>query len=169
MTGHWRGPTAGGLALVVAVSLACSPPPLANTYESADQLVRAVLAAFASRDNARLRALALDEEEFRRIVWPALPAARPERNLPFSYVWGDLQQKSDNRLRANLGVHGGRTYRLQSITFSGGVTEYPGFRVHREALLTVRDSAGNEHEIRLFGSAIERVGDWKVFSFNADD
>ena len=169
MTIPMRGPALGGLALVLVATVACSPPPLANTHDSADHLVHEVLAAFARRDDARLRALALTEAEFRRQVWPSLPAARPERNLPVDYVWGDLHQKSDNRLRANLSAHGGRSYQLRSITFSSGATEYAGFRVHRDALLAVRDSAGSDHAVRLFGSAIEVGGRWKVFSFNADD
>ena len=169
MPATMRGSAIGGLALLLCAMLACSPPSLADTHDSAESLVREVLAGFARRDDARLRALALTEEEFRRQVWPALPVARPERNLPFSYVWSDLRQKSDNRLRANLGAHGGRVYQFQSVTFSGGVTEYSGFRVLRDALLKVRDSAGAEHEVRLFGSVIEKNRGWKVFSFNADD
>ncbi len=55
-----------------------------------------------------LRDLALNEIEFREQVWPELPAARPERNLPFSYVWGDLRQKSDANLERTLARHGGR-------------------------------------------------------------
>ena len=169
MTSNARGLAIGGLALVLSAALGCSARPLANTHDSAEDLAREVLAAFASRDDGRLRALALDEEEFRRHVWPALPAALPERNLPFDYVWGDLYQKSDNRLRANLSAHGGRAYQLQRLTFSGGTTEYAGFRVHRDALLEVRDAAGADVEVRLFGSAIEMGGRWKVFSFNTDD
>jgi hypothetical protein len=169
MRRKWRGPTVGGLVLVLSAALACSPPPLANTHGSADDLAHEVLAGFASRDDARLRALALTEDEFRRQVWSSLPAARPERNLPFSYVWGDLHQKSNNRLGANLSAHGGRSYQLQRLAFSGGTSEYGGFRVHRDALLVVRDKAGTDHEVRLFGSAIEMGGRWKVFSFNADD
>jgi hypothetical protein len=164
-----RGPALGGLALLLCTTLACSAPPLANTHDSADHLVHDVLAAFERRDDARLRALALTEDEFRQQVWPALPAARPERNLPFEYVWGDLSQKSDNRLRASLNAHGGRPYQLRRYTFSGGITEYAGFRVHRDALLEVGDGAGAELELRLFGSAIEMDGRWKVFSFNTDD
>jgi hypothetical protein len=169
MTWATRAPALGGLALLLSATLGCGPPRLVNASESAESLVREVLAAFASRDAARLRALALTEEEFRRHVWPALPVARPERNVPFAYVWGDLRQKSDHRLRANLGAHGGRAYQLRSLTFSGGITQYSGFRVHRDALLKVRDPDGTEHEIRLFGSAMELDGMWKVFSFNADD
>jgi hypothetical protein len=169
MTSETRGPVLGGLALLLSAALACSAPPLANAHHSADGLVRDVLEAFAVRDDKRLRALALTEEEFRQRVWPSLPASRPERNLPFSYVWGDLQQKSDSRLRTILAVHGGRPYQLAAITFSGGTTEYPGFRVHRDAVLTVRDTAGAEHDVRLFGSVLEMGGIWKVFSFNAAD
>jgi hypothetical protein len=169
MTSEMRGPALGGLASLLVAALACSPPPLANTHQSADGLVRDVLEAFAARDDRRLRGLALTEEEFRRRVWPSLPAARPERNLPFSYVWGDLQQKSESRLRTVLAVHGGRPYQLAAIRFSGGTTEFAGFRVHRDAVLTVRDSAGARHDLRLFGSVLEIDGAWKVFSYNAAD
>jgi hypothetical protein len=169
MTSEMRGPALGGLASLLVAALACSPPPLANAHHSADGLVRDVLEAFAARDDQRLRGLALTEEEFRRRVWPSLPAARPERNLPFSYVWGDLQQKSESRLRTVLAVHGGRPYHLSAIRFAGGTTEYPGFRVHRDAVLTVRDTAGARHDLRLFGSVLEMNGAWKVFSFNAAD
>ena len=169
MTSDSRGPATGGLALILVVTLACSAPPLAHSHDSADSLVRDVLEAFASRDDAHLRRLAVSQEEFRRQVWPSLPAARPERNLPFDYVWGDLLQKSDNRLRANLSAHGGRSYQLRRVTFSGGTSEYAGFLVHRDALLVVQDRAGADLELRLFGSAIEMDGVWKVFSFNTDD
>jgi hypothetical protein len=169
MVNGLRGSVIGGLAFLLVAAIACSPTPLANTQPTADALAREVLTALARQDPSRLEALALNEEEFRRHVWPGLPAARPERNLPFSYVWGDLRQKGEMRRRATLGAHSGRRYQLQSITFSGGMTEYSGFRVHRDALLRVRDSAGADHELRPFGSAIEKDGAWKVFSFNVGD
>jgi hypothetical protein len=164
-----RGPVIGGLAFLLLAAIACGSTPLANAQPTADALAREVLTALARQDPARLESLALNEEEFRRHVWPALPAARPERNLPVSYVWGDLRQKGEMRLRAILGAHSGRRYQLQSVTFSGGMTEYSGFRVHRDALLKVRDSTGADHELRPFGSAIEKDGAWKVFSFNVGD
>ena len=77
-------------------------PPLANTSASPEALAAAVLDALARGDRARLDALALTEQEFRDHVWPDLPAARPERNLPFSYVWGDLHQKSNLSLAQTL-------------------------------------------------------------------
>src|SRR5688500_10220904 len=83
-----------GATVLSSCSVGPSPaPPLANACQSLESLAAAVLDAVALRDEVRLRSLALNEQEFREHVWPELPAARPERNLPFSYVWGDLRQK----------------------------------------------------------------------------
>ena len=155
------------LGLMAAASCT-SKPPLANTFSTPEELARAVLEAIATRDRARLDALALNEEEFGNHVWPDLPAARPERNLPMPYVWGDLRQKSEQSLTRTLRAHAGKRYELRAVTF-GDVTPYAHFRVHREAMFRVRDAAGSETAIRICGSMIEQGGGWKVFSYVVDD
>ena len=159
------------LALTLALSsAACRPsvPPLANTQSSASALVNAVLNGFERRDLAALRALAANEAEFRDHVWPELPSARPERNLPFSYVWGDLRQKSEAALSRTLATHGGQHYELVAVHFRGETTRYNTHVVHRETDLTVKDAAGTELRMRLFGSTIEKDGRFKVFSYVVD-
>ena len=152
-----------GLALI-----GCgSPSPLAETHGSSFQLAQAVVDAVARNDRAALEQLALSEREFRDHVWPELPAARPERNLPFSYVWSDLRQKSEASLSKTLAEHGGRRYALLGVEFDG-VTDYGTYRVHREAAFRVRDTAGQEMTLRLCGSLIEQSGAWKVFSYVVD-
>jgi hypothetical protein len=148
---------------------ACSaPPPLQNTQPSAEAVASAVLDALARKDEAALAALALDDAEFRAHVWPGLPASRPERNLPYSYVWGDLHQKSRAGLSQTLARYGGVRYDLRGVTFEGQ-TQYPGYVVHRGATMRVRDAAGMEQDIRVSGSMIEKDGTWKVFSYVVDD
>ncbi len=127
-----------------------------------------MLEALAARDETALRRLAIDEAEFRDHIWPSLPAARPERNLPLSYVWGDLHQKSGTSLARTLGEHGGRRYQLEQVVL-GQSTEYPGFRTHARTILRVREGGGEPREIRVFGSVLEKDGRWKVFSYVADD
>ncbi len=139
-------------------------PPLQNTYTSADALADALLRAVAARDSGRLQGMALSEQEFRDHVWPELPAARPERNMPFSYVWGDLRQKSELALSATLREFGGRTFVLRGVTFDE-VTNYQTYRVHRQAVIEVADADGGARTLRLCGSMIEKDGAWKVFSF----
>lgn len=158
---------AGIVLLLGAVS--CSRvPPLANTYSSPEQLGAAVLETLASKDRARLEALALSEQEFRDHVWPELPAAQPGRNLPFSYVWGDLRQKSQLRLSATLAERGGQRFSLERVRFAGE-TRYASYRVHREATFDVREASGVQAALRVCGSMIEKDGAWKVFSYVVDE
>jgi hypothetical protein len=157
-------------ALGILGTSACGrvPPPLVNTSPSAEALATAVLAAIARRDRARLEALAVSEREFRDHVWPDLPAARPERNLPFSYVWGDLRQKSTLSLTRVLDEHGGKRHALHGVAFAG-IIPYAHYTVHRDARLAVVDAAGVSQSLRVCGSFLEKDGLWKVFSYAVND
>ncbi len=155
--------------LVLAASLACGRvPPLAHTYPSPSLLASAVLDALSRRDRAALEALALNETEFRDHVWPQLPASRPERNLPFSYVWGDLRQKSSQALDSVIAREGGERYEPIDVRFAAE-SDYRTYRVHREATFRVRDATGTELDLRVCGSMLEQDGSWKVFSYVAGD
>jgi hypothetical protein len=129
----------------------------------------AVLDGIARRDTTTLRALALNEHEFREHIWPELPASQPERNLPFSYVWGELRQKSEISLAQTIARYGGRRYALVSVRFAGDTTRYPSYTVYRETVLKVRDDQGVEADLRVFGSSLEKDDTWKVFSYVVDD
>lgn len=157
------------LAGFLAVAGCQSDPPLANTRDSARAVAEQMLDAIARRDRGTLDALAITEPEFRAHVWPSLPAARPERNLPMSYVWGDLHQKSTASLSRVLAQHGDRRYELVEVRFADQATPYDGYVVHRKAVLAVRSADGSTEEIRVCGSLIEKDGRWKVFSYVIDD
>ena len=163
---------AGGVAcaLVLALTLAgCgAPPPLANTAPSPEALAVAVLDALAAADPDRLAALALNGREFRDVVWPELPASRPERGVPVSYAWADLRQKSSNALRRLVARWGGRRFTLLEVGYDGETTDYGTFRVHRETRLRVLDETGRELEMHFYGSTLVRGDDHKVFSFVID-
>jgi hypothetical protein len=164
---NWRTLT---LSLIVVLGAAgcSSQAPLANSRRSSEALATAVLDAVARGDRPGLEALALSEQEFRDHVWPDLPAAQPERNLPFSYVWGQLRQKSQAGLAATLAKHGGQRYEIVSVRFEGPSTRYSTCEVHRQTVLTVRGPDGVKQDLRLFGSSVEQGGAWKVFSYVLD-
>jgi len=149
---------------------ACAPaiPPLADTRESPAGVAQAVIDAMTAGDARALSSLALSESEFRHHVWPELPAARPERNLPFSYVWGDLRQKSGASLGASLARHRGQRYTLVDVRF-GEATPYDTYTVHRDSTFVVRAQDGQQQDLRLCGSMIEQHGRWKVFSYVVDN
>ena len=168
--GPWRAPRIVLCAVLTLAALpACRPAPLAHTYDSPEALAQAVVDAVARRDLPTLRALPLTEEEFRRHVWPDLPVSRPERNVPFDYVWQDLRTKSAAHLTVRLSsapdLAGSRVAR---VLFDGDTTAYAGFRVRRKARVLVQDASGQERSLRLFGSILEKDGRYKLFSYVTD-
>ena len=176
----WRGASLLLLRVCALVCLAATAgcggnaegerplPPLHDTFPSPEALSRAVLAALAAGDVETLRALPLDELEFRTAVWPDLPSSRPERNVPFDYAWADLHQKSNNARRRLVARHGGRRYELVNVLFAGETTEYRTYEVHRETVLDLLDEEGHAVRLALFGSILEREGEFKMFSYVVD-
>ena len=158
-------------ALTTAGALGCTasgaPVAFAPVFNSKDAVVEAALRALSARDRATLASLALSETEFRKYIWPALPASDPKVGMPLDYVWADTSQKNENYLAQLLAEHGGRDYRLIAVTFGGETTDYRAFRVHRETTLDVRGPAGPA-TVRLFGSLVESGGRWKIYSFVVD-
>lgn len=153
---------------IAAISCSRASAPLAGSEASAAALAQSVLTALQRRDATALRAAALSEQEFREQVWPELPAARPERRLPFSYVWGDLRQKSEAALAAVLTTQGGKRLELVAVRFLGETTHYKSYIVRRKTEVTVKDPMGAEMQLRVFGSVLEKDGRFKVFSYILD-
>lgn len=153
----------------IPASLAAAP--LSNTFASIDELAAAILSGIEQNNGRALWSLALSEEEFRNVVWPVLPANRPERNTPFDYTWGTLEFKSSNALNTTLAKYTGHHYELVRVDFVAHEQrqrDYGAFRVHRDARVLVKKADGSEEWFDLFGSVIERNGRFKVFSYVTD-
>src|SRR5688572_3320786 len=157
------------MAAVIATA-ACSAPaeptrtltPLANTFESPQALAQAVLTALERKDLNALRALPLSETEYRDHVWPELPVSRPERNVPFDYAWGQMQQRSAGSLQQTFGRYSDRPLRLVSTRFTGETTQYQSFSVMRESEIVATDETGRDVILRLYGSAMVKDGRYKM-------
>lgn len=166
-----RGRAAGGALLLAALSVAAcgAPPALDGGLDSPEAVAAAVVAALEARDRSALEELVVDEREFRQLVWPRQPAARPERNIPWEYAWRSLSARSRQQLRGRLveWVRGTRPA-VVSVAFTGETTDYGTYRVHRRSAVTLRDAAGRLTTVRVFGSLIEQGGRYKVFSYVVD-
>lgn len=158
-----------GLLIFALALAACdrAPVALSPAFHSKDAAVEAFLAALASRDRGALEASTLNEREFRRDIWPALPASDANVGMPPDYVWAETAQKNAGFLSQLLEEHGGTPYTLVVATFAGGTSDYGAFRVHRKTVLDVRGPAGPV-TLRLFGSMVESGGRWKIYSLVVD-
>ena len=149
-------------------SRAASAAPLPGSAETPEAMARLALERIASGDREGLLALALTGAEFREAVYPELPASRPERNTSADYLWRGLRQKSRNALAFTLDRYAGAPLELLAVGFLGETTDYGAYRVHRKTALTVRAPDGKKSVVRVFGSLIERGGEYKIFSFVTD-
>ena len=156
-----------GIAGPVGCGKSSTPIAFEPAFTSKDAVVEAALRAIAARDGSTLASLAVSESEFRKHIWPGLPASDPKVGMPLDYVWADTSQKNENYMAQLLAEHGGRDYRLIAVTFGGETTDYGAFRVHRKTTLDVRGPAGPV-TVRLFGSLVESGGRWKIYSFVVD-
>lgn len=147
---------------------AAPPAPFAGSSATPEAAARLALERIAAGDRDGLLGSALTEAEFREVVYPELPASRPERNTSADYLWRGLRQKSENALAFTLDRHAGAPPELLAVDFLGETTDYGSYRVHRKTALTVRAPEGGKTVLRVFGSMIERAGRYKIFSFVTD-
>lgn len=147
---------------------AAASVPLPHSAPTPEEAARRALDLIAAGDREALLAISLSETEFREVVYPELPASRPERNTSADFVWRGLHRKSRNSLAFTLDRYAGQRLELVAVDFLGETTDYGSYRVHRKAALTVRRPDGAETVVRLFGSMIERAGHYRIFSFVTD-
>lgn len=166
----WRH--AAVLILMVAGVGACGAPAPAEPYvgllPTKEAAAQAVADALSARDVDRLVSLAVSDLEFRKNIWPALPASQPDVGMPADYVWSDTNLRSRGQLAETLNEHGGEPLTVDAVRFGGDSTDYEGFRLHREAWVSVHDRGGHRQELRLFGSMVETTAGWKVYSYIVD-
>lgn len=165
---RWR---AALVLLLLASSAAAgcsSPPALANTLSSDEAVAAAVLDRIHEQDFDGLMRLALSREEFERVVWPTLPASRPEVGVEPGYVWQDTSLRSRGELHQTLHQWGGQRLHLVRVEFLGQTTDHGTYSISRKTRLVVRDQTGAERRVRLFGSLIRQNGGSKVYSYIVD-
>jgi hypothetical protein len=132
-------------------------------------VAHAVVTALNAGDIPALERLGVSEREFRQVVWPRQPAARPDRNVPWEFAWRSLAAKSRYQLRGRVAEWArGRGASIVGVTFTGETTDYGTYRIHRRSAVTLRGADGTLRTVRLFGSLIEQGGRFKVFSYVVD-
>ncbi len=151
---------------LVFQSTAAERPSLDEAASSPEELVRRFLAAVTENNIEHVRRLAVNQDEFKTLVYPELSAAGRARNTSAEFVWSMLQTRSESSLHSIMEAVGGRQLSFEEIRFTGETTRYESYKVHSESLLVLRDEVGDRQTVRLFGSVLELDGQFKIFSFN---
>jgi hypothetical protein len=179
MDRSWMTGLVLGAALLSAAACASTrqdaapaAPALAGTHASAEALAEELLEVLETGDRDALGALAVTEDEFRDFVWPGLDAARPERRLPWHFVWQQHELHHERGIDRALHLFGGQSLELVGIDFEGRVTQHDtphgSYTIHRDSVVEVRTPDGEVRKVRIFGSMISSGGRSKIYSFITD-
>ena len=142
--------------------------PFTGGAPSPVQLVERYLDGLRRKDEAALRTLTVDRDEYVTIVLPGR-VAPGERlaGMPLrkrEYFWGLNHTRSQYALLARLNEYGGRNLTLSDIRYAGPPEQFALYTVLRNPVVTVKDEANNPSELRI-GSILERGGSYKFSSF----
>lgn len=159
------------LLLALGLSSGCltaghAPRSLRFAQPTAEAVAAEVLEALAMRDAERLQRLLITRHEFCSLVWPELPS-RDIPNLTCDWVWEAFEPMNQAKRGELMAIHGGRRYHLVRLIFARH-SSYRTFTVHEKPRVIVKDSNGQEHDLRLFGSLLELDHQFKLLSFGDD-
>jgi hypothetical protein len=148
---------------LMATACSSGTSRLQNGARSIDQLVSEYMEAVVAGDTAAMHALRLSEYEHNEILWPELPASRPEFNMPIAFAWENLNLHSRRDANRVLADFSDRHIEIERVDCRKGVTEYPTLKVHGDCWIIGRDGrTGIREEFKLFGSIVESEGRYKI-------
>ncbi len=143
------------------------PAGLEGGSATADALARRFLAAVEHSDTADLRAMALTRAEFAYLYYPGSASARaPGREDP-RIVWFLIQQNSETGIERALRKLGGRRLELRAWRCPEA-TQSSALRVTEGCTVTFTIDGGAPQTLRLFGSILEKDGQYKLLSYAND-
>lgn len=137
-----------------------------GSTETIDGLGRTVLEALTVSDTMTLAALRLTEREHNEVVWPELPAARPEVNFPIDFAWTNIELRDRRSLTRLLPVFDGLEARFRTVQCRGAKQTFATFEVLTDCW-TIFDVEGREgpFEAQLFKDVLVRGGGHKIFRY----
>jgi hypothetical protein len=140
-------------------------PPFPGSATSLDDLGESAIEALVRGDTASLGALRLTEWEHNEMVWPELPASRPEVNFPVDLAWENIQLRNDRDLRRALPWFEGRDLRYRDVECRGEEQEFASFVVLTDCYIVFDAQVEGRLEAQLFKDVLVRNGGYKVFRY----
>jgi len=136
--------------------------PFRGGARSLDELGRGLCwAAHHSRADS-IWDLAIDEREFRAILWPEFPQSRPATGITADDAW----QLTHGRFQAGI-QRFLRTYKDEPIVFvrfdrADTIARYRNFRLHNGLTMVIRSADGIEERVDFVRAVAERKGRFKL-------
>ncbi|HWO57750.1 MAG TPA: hypothetical protein VNN55_09310 [bacterium] len=138
---------------------------LTNSYDSPATLCQRVLVALAACDTLALETIRITRFEHDSILVPHMPIGKDTTgHKDLALAWYMLEQRNIKGIRRALADYGGQRFELVSVKFNRPEEKYGHLIVHKGTEVRVRDAAGEEMVLGIFGSILEQDGRYKLVS-----
>jgi hypothetical protein len=132
---------------------------------SRDALVERIVAAVVARDSVGLARMAVTPREFADLVYPSSPFSRPPSMDAPGRVWMTIANPSRSGRIRLLRRLGGTALRYVGHSCDAEPERQGKNLLWTHCTVTLQAADGSRHTARLFGTIIERDGQFKVMSF----
>jgi hypothetical protein len=141
---------------------------LAGGAPSRDSLVARFTDAVARQDTAALRAMVIDRAEYGWIYFPSLRRMNPGLNMQPEVMWMLQEQESEKGIVRVLRRLGGGQARFGVHTCEAAPQVEEANRYFHQCTVETVAPDGEMAPLKLFGSVVERGGEWKIVSYAND-
>jgi hypothetical protein len=138
---------------------------LRNGSNTREALVRRFIKALVVLDSSDLRAMVLGPREFADLVYPESPYTHPPYRQAPGLVWDQIQNPSRSGLTRLLRRLAGQPLQYEGHTCAAKPDRQGRNRIWTGCVVRLLDQNGDMRKNRLFGSIIERDGNFKFVSY----
>jgi hypothetical protein len=130
-----------------------------------EMLVKRFVRALVVLDSADLEAMLIDQREFADLVYPESPYTRPPYRQAPGLVWNQIQNPSRSGLTRLIRRLGGQPLQYEGHTCVAQPDRQGRNLIWTGCVVRLVDQNGDIRKHRLFGSIIERDGNFKFVSY----
>lgn len=130
------------------------PEPLRGGLPGLHAVAEAVVDGLARGDAGALAAVLVDEDEYKRRLFPHLANHASAHQMGPDLLWRMQSGESLDDMDRALRLHGGRALRLVDVR-PAAVERRGGLVLHRAPVLIVTTEDGETRELRLLATVIE--------------
>jgi hypothetical protein len=141
---------------------------LAGGADSRDGLIARFTDAVARQDTAAVRAMVLDRAEYGWIYFPSLQRMNPATNLQPEVMWMLHAQESEKGITRVMRRLGGGQARFGGYACEAAPQVEGPNRYWHACTVEAIAQDGETAALKLFGSLVERGGQWKIVSYAND-
>lgn len=138
---------------------------LPGSATSLESLGARVLDALAAGDTLVLEAVRLTETEHNEVVWPELPASRPEVNYPVDLAWQNIELRNRRDRHRILSWYRGRTLDFRGVECRGETRGFASFQVLTDCYIVFDTPVEGRLEAQVFKDVLQRGGGYKIFRY----